>query len=50
VEVLNRFKSVAEQKKIVEELRSQKVDIVVGTHRLLQKDIEFKDLGLVIID
>ena len=50
VEVLNRFKSTAEQKKIVEELRSQKVDIVVGTHRLLQKDIEFKDLGLVIID
>jgi transcription-repair coupling factor (superfamily II helicase) len=34
----------------VEELRSQKVDIVVGTHRLLQKDIDFKDLGLVIID
>ena len=50
VEVLNRFKSTAEQKKIVEELRNQKVDIVVGTHRLLQKDIEFKDLGLVIID
>jgi transcription-repair coupling factor (superfamily II helicase) len=50
VEVLNRFKSTAEQKKIVEELRSQRVDIVVGTHRLLQKDIEFKDLGLVVID
>ena len=50
VEVLNRFKSAAEQKKIVEELKNQKVDIVVGTHRLLQKDVEFKDLGLVIID
>ncbi len=50
VEVLNRFKSTAEQKKIVEDIRSQKVDIVVGTHRLIQKDIEFKDLGLVIID
>jgi transcription-repair coupling factor (superfamily II helicase) len=50
VEVLNRFKSAAAQKKIVEELKSQKVDIAVGTHRLLQKDIEFKDLGLVIID
>jgi transcription-repair coupling factor (superfamily II helicase) len=50
VEVLNRFKSAAEQKKIVEEMKNQKVDIVVGTHRLLQKDIEFKDLGLVIID
>ena len=50
VEVLNRFKSAAEQKKIIEEMKNQKVDIVVGTHRLLQKDIEFKDMGLVIID
>lgn len=50
VEVLNRFKSAAEQKKIVEEIKNQKVDIVVGTHRLLQKDVAFKDLGLVIID
>ncbi|MCE5210749.1 MAG: transcription-repair coupling factor [Deltaproteobacteria bacterium] len=50
VEVLNRFKSAAEQKKIVEEIKSQQVDIVVGTHRLLQKDVAFKDLGLVIID
>ncbi len=50
VEVLNRFKSTAEQKKIIEEMKNQKVDIVVGTHRLLQKDVEFKDLGLVIID
>ncbi len=50
VEALNRFKSAAEQKKIVEDLRLGRVDIVVGTHRLLQKDIAFKDLGLVIID
>lgn len=50
VEVLNRFKSAAEQKKILQELAGQKVDIVVGTHRLLQKDVVFKDLGLVIID
>jgi transcription-repair coupling factor (superfamily II helicase) len=50
VEVLNRFKSTVEQKKIIEEMKNQKVDIVVGTHRLLQKDVEFKDLGLVIID
>ncbi|MBN1366067.1 MAG: transcription-repair coupling factor [Syntrophaceae bacterium] len=50
VEVLNRFKSAAEQKKIVEEIKNQKVDILVGTHRLLQKDVEFKDLGLIIID
>jgi len=50
VEVLNRFKSTLEQKKTVEDLRLGRVDIVVGTHRLLQKDVEFKDLGLVIID
>ncbi len=50
VEVLNRFKNAAVQKTIVEEIKNQKVDIVVGTHRLLQKDIEFKELGLVIID
>ncbi len=50
VEVLNRFKSAAEQKKIVQELKNQQVDIVVGTHRLLQRDIEFKNLGLVVID
>jgi transcription-repair coupling factor (superfamily II helicase) len=50
VEVLNRFKSSAEQKKTVADLKTQKVDIVVGTHRLLQKDVEFKELGLVIID
>ncbi|OPY87677.1 MAG: Transcription-repair-coupling factor [Smithella sp. PtaU1.Bin162] len=50
VEVLNRFKSAAEQKKIIADLKNQQVDIVVGTHRLLQKDVEFKDLGLVVID
>jgi transcription-repair coupling factor (superfamily II helicase) len=50
VEVLNRFKNAAEQKKIISDLRLGRVDIVVGTHRLLQKDVEFKDLGLVIID
>ncbi len=50
VEVLNRFKSTAEQKKIIQDLKSQKIDIVVGTHRLISKDVEFKELGLVIID
>ncbi len=50
VEVLNRFKSAAEIKKTLADLRLGKVDIVIGTHRLLQKDVEFKDLGLVIID
>lgn len=50
VGLLNRFKKPAEQKKIVEELKNQTIDIVVGTHRLLQKDVAFQDLGLVIID
>ncbi|MDI6742897.1 MAG: transcription-repair coupling factor [Smithella sp.] len=50
VDVLNRFKSKAEQKKILQDLAGQKVDIVVGTHRLLQKDVAFRDLRLVIID
>ena len=50
VEVLNRLKTKAEQQKIVEEINKGTVDIAIGTHRLLQTDIKFKDLGLVIID
>jgi len=50
VAVLSRFKSRAEQKEIVAEVRSGKVDILIGTHRILQKDLSFKDLGLLIID
>ena len=50
IEVLSRFKSPREQKGIIEELASGKVDICIGTHRLLQKDVIFKDLGLLIID
>ncbi len=50
VEVLNRFRTAAEQKTVVGNIKSGKVDIIVGTHRLLQKDIEFKQLGLVVID
>lgn len=50
VEMLSRFKNKKEQKKIVEELKEGKIDILIGTHRLLQKDIQFKDLGLLIID
>ena len=50
VEALNRFKTKAEQQKILEDLRKGGVDIVIGTHRLLQKDVDFRDLGLVIID
>lgn len=50
VEMLSRFRTRTEQRKIVEDLKAGKVDIVIGTHRLIQKDVEFKDLGLVIID
>ena len=50
VEVLSRFRSSAEQKKIVEELRDGEIDICIGTHRLVQKDVSFKELGLIIID
>jgi transcription-repair coupling factor (superfamily II helicase) len=50
VELLSRFRSRREQKKAIENLALGAVDIVIGTHRLLQSDIVFKDLGLVIID
>jgi len=50
VEMLSRFRSRMEQNKTVKELREGGVDIVIGTHRLISGDVEFKDLGLVVID
>ena len=50
VEILNRFKSEKYQKDVVKKLKLGEVDVVIGTHRLLSKDVEFKDLGLLIID
>ncbi len=50
VEALSRFQPAVKQKEVVEKLAKGEVDIVVGTHRLLSKDIKFKDLGLLIID
>lgn len=50
IEMLSRFRTAAEQRHIVEELKKGMVDIVIGTHRVLSKDIAFKDLGLLIID
>jgi len=50
VEMLSRFKSDREQRAIVEGLADGTVDVVIGTHRLLQKDVSFKNLGLVVID
>ncbi len=50
VEMLSRFRSPREQRAILERLRQGQVDIVIGTHRLLQKDVQFKDMGLLVID
>ena len=50
IEMLSRFRTATEQKKILKEVRAGNVDILVGTHRLISKDVEFKDLGLLIID
>src|SRR5262249_28075165 len=50
VEVLSRFRSPGEQKRVVKGLKEGSIDVVVGTHRLVSRDVQFKDLGLVIID
>lgn len=50
VEMLSRFKSVGEQERIVRAIREGAVDIVIGTHRLLQKDVGFRELGLLVVD
>lgn len=50
IDLLCRFRSSAEQKKTVEALKKGSVDIIIGTHRLLSKDVVYKDLGLLIID
>ena len=50
IDVLSRFRTPAEQKRTVANLRSGMVDLIIGTHKLLQKTIQFKDLGLLIVD
>ena len=50
IEVLSRFRTPKEQKAVIEGLADGSVDICIGTHRLLQKDVVFKDLGLLVID
>ena len=49
-EMVSRFRSKAEQKDAIADLAAGKVDIIVGTHRLLSKDVEFRDLGLLVVD
>lgn len=50
VEMLSRFRSPGQQRKIINDLKSGNVDIIVGTHRLISKDVKFHDLGLLIVD
>jgi len=50
IQMLSRFRTPAQQKTILKQLKTGEIDIIIGTHRILQKDLEFKDLGLLIID
>ncbi len=50
VELLNRFRTKKQQEAIIKKLKLGEIDVIIGTHRLLSKDVEFKDLGLLIID
>jgi transcription-repair coupling factor (superfamily II helicase) len=50
IEMLSRFRSAAEQKKILAALEAGRIDIVIGTHRLISKDVKFQDLGLLVVD
>lgn len=50
VELLCRFRTSAQQKKAIEDLKKGQVDVIIGTHRILSKDVQFKNLGLLIVD
>ena len=50
IELLNRFRTKKEQDEVIKKLKFGQIDVVIGTHRLLSKDVEFKDLGLLIVD
>ena len=50
IEMLSRFRTAAQQKKILKQLKTGEIDVVIGTHRLLSNDVKFKDLGLLIVD
>ena len=50
VDLLCRFRTAAQQKKTISDLKKGQVDIIVGTHRILSKDVQFKDLGLLVVD
>lgn len=50
IDMLSRFKTKSQQKKTIDKLKDGSLDIIIGTHRILSKDIEFKDLGLLVVD
>lgn len=50
VDVLSRFRTAAQQKKTLQDLRAGTLDVIIGTHKLLQKSVQFKDLGLLVVD
>lgn len=50
VEMLSRFRTQVQQRKIIEDLRKGSIDLIIGTHRLLSKDVEYNDLGLLVVD
>ena len=50
VEMISRFRTEKEQKKVLEEVEAGKVDVLIGTHRILSKDVKFQDLGLLVVD
>ena len=50
MELLSRFRSAKEQKEVVKRVEAGEVDVIIGTHRMLSKDVHFKDLGLVVVD
>ncbi len=50
IDVISRFRTVTEQKKIIKRLQEGKIDVLIGTHRMLSTDVKFKDLGLLVVD
>ncbi|MCP5650722.1 DEAD/DEAH box helicase, partial [Klebsiella pneumoniae] len=50
IEVLSRFRSAKEQQQVLDDTREGKVDIIIGTHKLLQSDVHWHDLGLLVVD
>src|SRR4030095_2565998 len=50
IDMVSRFRSKGEQKEILDDLNAGKLDVIVGTHRLLSKDVQFRDLGLLVVD